>query len=194
MDKPDIVPVLQRSFPQSVDIRHPGFSMRAEPALGIAKLHMLAPPTTARFRKIMGMAPPPTLRQTDGASLSIAWMAPAEWLVTGPFAVVSAWAKRTAILGADDLLAIDYTHARAAFSVTGQHARARLAAHCPLDLWDGSFPVGSAARSLLGDTGMFIVRLADHAGHACFRVIVDQTMADYAARLFARIWLSGDFQ
>ncbi|ALH79527.1 sarcosine oxidase subunit gamma [Sphingopyxis macrogoltabida] len=186
MAEPDTIVMLRRAAPDTADIDRPGLSFRREPELGIAKLHLWGSKADARFREFVGIAAPRVGTAIEHQGLSFAWLAPAEWLVTGPEAAVAAWVAGTMAAGADDLLAIDYSHARAAFTVAGTNVRAALAAHCPLDLWPDAFPVGAVARSLFGDTGLFIARLADAEGAPRFRIIVDQTMAAYAARLFAR--------
>lgn len=177
---------LRRTAPAVTDIARPGVSFRIEPGLGIAKLRIFGDAADARFRVVTGIAPPRAGTQIEDQQLSLAWLAPGEWLITGHETAVADWVARADALGADDLLAIDFSHARAAFLLEGANARAALAAHCPLDLWPDIFPVGAVARSLLGDTGLFIARLGDAEGAPRFRIIVDQTMAAYAGRLFAR--------
>ncbi|WP_447764488.1 sarcosine oxidase subunit gamma family protein [Sphingopyxis panaciterrae] len=177
--------MLRRAAPDVADIVRPGLSFRIEPELGIAKLRIFGE-AEARFRDVAGTAPPRACTQVDDRGLTFAWLAPGEWLVIGAEAAVAAWVAEATGSGADDLLAIDFSHARAAFLLEGANARAALAAHCPLDLWPDAFPVGAVARSLLGDAGFFIARLADAEGAPRFRIIVDQTMTAYAGRLFAR--------
>ncbi|NIJ35638.1 sarcosine oxidase subunit gamma [Sphingopyxis panaciterrae] len=178
--------LLRRTGPDVADIVRPGLSVRTETGLGIAKLRIFGRAADARFQEIAGIAPPLPCREIGSGDLAFAWLAPGEWLITGAEAAVAAWVERATALGADDLLAIDFSHARTAFLLEGESARAALAAHCPLDLWPDAFPAGAAARSLLGDTGLFIARLADTGDAPRFRIIVDQTMAAYAGRLFAR--------
>lgn len=178
--------LLHRASADVADIVRPDLSVRIDAGLGIAKLRIFGRAADARFGDIAGVAPPLPCREIESGALAFAWLAPGEWLITGLEAAVMAWIERTTALGADDLLAIDFSHARTAFLIEGESARAALAAHCPLDLWPDAFPVGAAARSLLGDTGLFIARLADAGDAPRFRVIVDQTMAAYAGRLFAR--------
>lgn len=186
MVDPAATTVLQRAAPAVAETVRPGLSFRIEQGLGVAKLRMYGADTDARFQAVTGIAAPRACTQIEEQGLAFAWLAPGEWLATGPEAAVAAWVERTMALGADDLLAIDFSHARTIFVLEGADARAALAAHCPLDLWSEAFPVNAVARSLLGDTGMFIARLADAGDDARFRIIVDQTMAGYLGRLFAR--------
>lgn len=178
--------LLRRAAPDTADIDRPDLSFRREPELGIAKLRLYGRTADARFHEVAGIAAPGVRTGIEHRGLTFAWLAPGEWLITGPEAAVATWVADAMAAGADDLLAIDYSHARAAFIVAGTNARAALAAHCPLDLWPDAFPVGAVARSLLGDTGLFIARLVDVEGAPRFRIIIDQTMAPYAGRLFAR--------
>ena len=53
--------------------------------------------------------------------------------------------------------AVDLTHVRAAFRVSGVNARALLMRLTPLDVTADMFPVGSAARTLVGGTTAEIV-------------------------------------
>lgn len=184
MDK--LTATLMRADPPVADLAGPGLSLKVERDLGIAKLRVALNTGDAAFQRVTGFAPPPPRRQIERAALTFAWMAPDEWLVTGQEAEVAAWLVDVDAKGDEDALALDFTHARVSFELTGSNVRAALSAHCPLDLWPGAFPEGAAARSVLGETRMFIARLADADGHARFRIVVDQTMAPYARRLFAR--------
>ncbi len=178
--------MLERAGPAVADIARPGLSARIEAGLGIAKLRIFGSDFDARFKGVVGFVPPKMREQADKKGLTFAWMAPGEWLVTGAEADVVAWVARITAQGADDVLAIDISHARVSFLLEGADARTAVAAHSPLDLWPDVFPVGAVARSLFGDTGMFIARLADANDAPRFRIIVDQTMAPYAGRLLAR--------
>ena len=163
----------------------PRLSLQPE-SLGIAKLRMAGGNVETRFRTLTGIAPPSPRTQYEARDLTFAWLAPGQWLATGLEPLVGTWVARALSGGDDALLAVEITDARASFILAGEDARAALAAHCPLDLWPATFPVGAGARALLGDTGMFIARLADAGNVPSYRIIVDQTMASYTARLLAR--------
>lgn len=178
--------ILLRRAPVDIpDISRPQLLLRVEHGLGIAKLCLFGADADARFHALCGRVPPGAGRQIESEGMIFAWLAPGEWLVTGEETTVAAWVAQTAALGAADALVLDISHAQTAFLIEGPCARGALAAHCPLDLWPEAFPVHAIARSLLGDTGMFIARLADVEDAPRFRIIVDQTMAPYAARLLA---------
>jgi sarcosine oxidase subunit gamma len=186
MAEPDPAIILRRAPPANVaEVVRPGLSCRMEQGLGIAKLRISGTDADARFRAVAGIPAPRACTQTETEALAFGWLAPGEWLVTGSESAVADWVTRIYAVGAPDLLAIDFSHARAGFLLEGANARVALAGHCPLDLWENVFSVGSVARSLLGDTGAFIARLPDKGGVPQFRLIVDQTMAAYTSRLFA---------
>lgn len=157
-------------------------SFRVEQQIGIAKLRVSPTAANILFQRTVGVAPPPPGRQIEAGAFAFAWLAPGEWLVTGEEAGVADWVARTAAELGDYALVLDFTHARVSFDLSGRSVRAAIAAHCPLDLWPEAFPEGAATRSLLGDVGIFITRLADRDGEPRFRIIVDQTMAPYARR------------
>lgn len=85
-----------------------------------------------------------TARHTD---LGLVWsVSPGEWSVMG-----------TAVPD-DDPDAVDLTHVRAAFRLTGTGAVKVLEKVCSLDFGDGMFPSGRAARTLVGGVATEIVR------------------------------------
>lgn len=159
--------------------------------LGMAKLQVLADDPNVWFEKALDIAAPAALTEIESPPLSIAWMALGEWLVTGSEADVDRVRQRCAETAGALGLMIDITHARTAFELNGTGAGRVLAAHCPLDLGVHAMPIGSACRSLLSDAGFFISRRPDRDGQPCFRLIIDQTMADYAARMIGAV-ISGD--
>ena len=181
----DTMVALQRAAPIAVGFEREGLILQVEQQIGIAKLRIYGNEPNGRFQRIVGHTPPRMREQAKRMNLSFAWLAPGEWLATGPEAEIAALVVRAEAKGGDEALTTDFTHARTAFLLSGSNARGALAAHCPLDLWPDIFPVNAVARSLLGDTGMFIARLADESDGPHFRIIVDQTMAAYAARMLA---------
>jgi sarcosine oxidase subunit gamma len=161
-----------------------GATLTAEPFLGLGKIQFLAGKTAAFFDEIFGESAPAAGHGLPLGDITVSWLAPDEWLLTGPEGAVLAALERADIAG-DSGLATDLSDARASFQLSGQGARDRLAAHTPLDISDAAMAVGRVARAPLGDTGMFIARLPDTAGQPTFRIIVDQTMAAYAVRMLA---------
>lgn len=151
--------------------------------IAIAKLQVLAVDPDAWFKGALGIAPPSPLREIEPATVAIAWLAPGEWLVTGPETDVERVRARCAEAAGAAGLMVDLTHARTAFELSGCNARAVLSAHCPLDFSESAMPVGATRRSTFSDTGFFISRRADREGLPRFRLIFDQTMAAYAERM-----------
>jgi sarcosine oxidase, subunit gamma len=176
---------LTRAGPGVSPLTRPGFALRTEPDLGIGKLQVLGADPAAVFRRIVGHDAPAAGRQIHEQGVNFAWLSPSEWMLTGNELEIRARLATIDQRGGDEALVVDLSHARTSFVLDGAHVRDVLAALCPLDLWSQAFPVGSVARSVLGDAGMFIARLADLAGGPRFRVVVDQTMEAYAARLLA---------
>lgn len=160
-----------------------GVRFAAEPALGIAKLQILAADPDAWFEAALGIAAPPVLGEIQPGPVAIAWLAPGEWLVTGSEADVERVRTHCAEAAGNLGLMVDIAHARAAFDLSGSKASSALAAHCPLDFADETMPVGAARRSTFSDTAFFISRRPDQDGQPCFRLIFDQSMAGYASRL-----------
>lgn len=156
-----------------------------ETRLGVAKLQILSADPDGWFTEALGIASPPVLREIEPAPVACAWLAPGEWLVTGPEEDVERVRSRCADIAGGMGLMTDLSQARASFELSGAVARTVIASHCPLDLSDEAMPVGSAMRSTFADTGFFISRRPDREGLPCFRLIFDQTMAGYAGRLLA---------
>jgi sarcosine oxidase subunit gamma len=171
-------PIVSKGFNQS------GVTLTPELQLCMGKVQFLRDTTAGFGGTIFGRSPPPARHSVLSQDVTISWLAPDEWLLTGPESGVFAMLGRAAEAG-DACLATDLTHARAAFQLSGEKARERLAALTPFDLGEASMPVGGVARAPLGDTGMFLARLADIGGQPAFRIIVDQTMAAYAVRMLS---------
>jgi sarcosine oxidase, subunit gamma len=177
---------LDRAHPPFQEVCRADFSVQQDQGLGIGKLQVWGPSPEAYFEALLnGSAPPPGC-QTRLRELSIAWLAPGEWLLIGDEENVARTMTRIAERGSDEVLCTDLSHARAAFLISGVHARDALASHCPLDLDDQSFHVNAVGRSLFGSALMFIARLHDLGpAKPQFRVIVDQTLQPYFARMLA---------
>jgi sarcosine oxidase subunit gamma len=120
----------------------------------------------------------PTLPNTwtvlaDGRAV---WLGPDEWLLTGE-PPARAWeeALRT-VVGPHGGAAVDVSAQRTGFRLRGAGARALLAQGCALDLRPASFPPGSAAQTLLGQSGVLLI--VDDDG---FRLLVRTSFAGYVA-------------
>lgn len=163
-----------------------GLQVELEPFLGIARLQLWGESAAATdLAADLGVELPPARRACADGDLCIAWMAPNEWLVLGAESRVASLVERAEAFGGKLIMATNLTDACASFGVTGTQARERLSALCPVDVSDAAFPPGGVIRSLLGDANAFILRLADLGSVPAFRVIVDQTLAVYTARMLA---------
>lgn len=176
---------LTRDAPNDFLLVSDGARLVAEPGLGMAKLQVLADDPDAWFEEALGIAAPPALREVALHPVYCAWMAPGEWLVTGPETDIEIIRVRCADVAGHLGLMIDLTHARTAFELSGSAARSILATHCPLDFRDSEMPIGAATRSLFSDTGFFISRRPDRSGQPCYRLIFDQIMASYAENMLS---------
>lgn len=181
----DVPAALPRSAARADETFGPGFHLRPEPRLGVLKVRIFGDEDPGTLAAVLGGGLPAPRGSAVGAGgVTCAWLAPGEWLILGPEAALAPLADRLdAAWQVTTALVTDHSHAAASFILTGPAGRDRLAAVCPLDLRDGSFPPGAVARSLLNGTGLFLARLADEAGAPAFRLIVDQTAAAHAVRL-----------
>lgn len=160
-----------------------GVRLVGEPRLGIAKAQIRVDDPDAWFEQALGVAAPAPLREIEPAPVACAWLAPGEWLVTGPEEDVERVRQRCASVAGNLGLMVDVTHARASYELSGKSARIVLASHCPLNFSEDEMPVGAAKRSIFSDAGLFVSRRPDRNGEPRFRLIFDQTMVAYVERL-----------
>jgi sarcosine oxidase subunit gamma len=112
----------------------------------------------------------------QGARLSLR-LGPDEWLLIGPEAESEAIAAEiTAALRDRFHSLVDVGHRNVAIAVTGPHAADILNAGCPLDLFDASFPTGTATRTILGKAEIVLARIDDAP---TFRVECSRSFATY---------------
>lgn len=168
---------LERVLPEIGPFARAGCGLIAESDLAIGKIRLFG----ADFEALLGFAPPAPRTQIERAGATYAWMAPGEWLVTGTEVAVET--ALAAVRNEALALALDITHGRAAFLLSGAEARTAIAGVSGLDTRERSFAIGAVARTMLCETGMFIARLPDRDGYPVFRIIIDQTMAAYAVRM-----------
>jgi sarcosine oxidase subunit gamma len=176
---------LRRWAPPGGDIDDPHFRLIFRPFEGVVKIQLLASPAGNDPAHRLGVQLPEPCQAIEAGPLLFAWIAPHEWLVIGPEGDVGHFSREAQDSTAGHGLITDITHACAVFELSGPAAREALNTHCPLDLSDRAFPVGRATRSLLADTNLFVSRRQDGARGPAFTLIVDQTMAAYATRMFA---------
>ena len=70
-------------------------------------------------------------------------------------------AEIAAALGTRFHALVDIGHRNVAIEVKGAHAADIINAGCPLDLFETSFPTGTATRTLLGKAEIVLLRLDD---------------------------------
>lgn len=91
-------------------------------------------------------------------------VSPGEWTVTGP--------------RPDEDPAVELTHVRVMFRLTGDEARSLLAKVCALDLGDAMFPDGAAARTLVAGVATELVR-DDQNGVPSFLILPSRSFGRY---------------
>jgi sarcosine oxidase, subunit gamma len=104
------------------------------------------------------------------------WLGPDEWLLTGD-RPAGAWEEALrAVVGPLGGAAVDVSDQRTGLLLRGTGARELLAAGCALDLRPASFPPGSAAQTLLGQSGVLLTAHDDGV-----RLAVRTSFAGYLA-------------
>ncbi|QRI62060.1 sarcosine oxidase subunit gamma [Shinella sp. PSBB067] len=106
------------------------------------------------------------------------WLGPDEWLLideTGADLVAAA--VSAGVLHS----ATDVSHRNAAVLVSGPDAAGAIASACPLDLGNAVFPVGAAARTVLGKIEIVLLR----SGEEDYRVECWRSFAPYAFGILA---------
>lgn len=91
-------------------------------------------------------------------------VSPGEWTITGS--------------RPDRDPAVELTHVRVMFRLTGEDARSLLAKVCALDLGDAMFPVGAAARTLVAGVATELVR-DDQNGVPSFLILPSRSFGRY---------------
>ena len=182
---------LTREDPKAAVVEGICARLVAEPRLGVARLQIMTDDADAWFETTLGVQAPAALSHIQIGLVSIAWLAPAEWLATGPEKDVEQIRIRCAEAAGPHGLMVDLSHGRISFELCGRAARAVIASHCPLDLSDAAMPVGAAMRSVFSDTGFFISRHPDRDDQPCYRLVFDQAMAAYAGRMLGATLSNG---
>jgi sarcosine oxidase subunit gamma len=101
------------------------------------------------------------------------WLGPDEWLLIDENeADLMALAAGASVLHS----AVDVSHRNTAILVSGPHAAGAIASGCPLDLGNAIFPVGAAARTVLGKIEVVVFR----PGEEDYRVECWRSFSPYA--------------
>ena len=108
---------------------------------------------------------PLTSAEKDGRAAL--WLGPDEWLLID----ANGADMMPLVAGVKKLhSATDVSHRNTAFEVRGPQAAAAINAGCPLDLREGSFPVGKCARTVLGKIEVIVWRKSADTFHVeCWR-------------------------
>jgi sarcosine oxidase subunit alpha len=110
--------------------------------VSVAELTLTDVSSTPKWRVFDGFHLAPGTSKDTGADL--VWsVSPGEWTVLGD---------------KPDRETVDLTHVRAMFRLTGQNAATVINRVCGLDLTNGMFPDGAAARTLFAGVATEIVR------------------------------------
>jgi sarcosine oxidase subunit gamma len=106
------------------------------------------------------------------------WLGPDEWLLIDENrADLMAAAANSGVLHS----ATDVSHRNTAVLVSGPDAAGAIASACPLDLGNAIFPVGAAARTVLGKIEIVLLR----TGEEDYRVECWRSFSPYAFGLLA---------
>lgn len=106
------------------------------------------------------------------------WLGPDEWLL-----IDENEADLMALVASSGVLhsAVDVSHRNTAILVSGPHAAGAIASGCPLDLGNAIFPVGAAARTVLGKIEVVVFR----SGEEDYRVECWRSFSPYAFGLLS---------
>ncbi|MEP7246401.1 MAG: sarcosine oxidase subunit gamma family protein [Gammaproteobacteria bacterium] len=122
-------------------------------------------------------------RAVEGEICAALWLGPDEQLLLAP----EPQAARLVEILHNSLATVahsvvDISHRQTAFEIAGPSARMLLNTGCPLDLADGSFPVGMCTRTLFEKSEIVLWRTAADT----FHVEVWRSFAPYVTGLLAR--------
>ena len=109
----------------------------------------------------------------SGKSADALWIGPDEWLLIGREG--SGLLRKCARLKPEMASAVDISHRNTAILLAGPRSREILNAGCPRDLRDRAFPVGNAARTVMGKAEMVLFR----TGEQQYRVECWRSFAEY---------------
>ncbi len=183
MADPHAAFLLDRSLLVPSGFRQQGLEVEFLPFHGVFKIRHRGADADGWLAHALGSDAPAPCRETEIGTVRCAWLAPGEWLLTGPEADASQLAANCQACIGDEGAVTALTHGRALLLLSGTRARDVLSALCPLDVSNRALPVGSALRTLLGDISVLICRREDKEKAPVFLIAVDQSMARYVLRL-----------
>jgi sarcosine oxidase subunit gamma len=111
---------------------------------------------------------------------TVIWLGPDEWLVTGTaLAGPELEARLREAVAPHGGAAVDVSGQRTTLRLSGSHSRDLLAKGCALDLHPQAFAEGTAAETMLGQTG--VILLAVNGSGDDYRILVRSSFARYLA-------------
>jgi sarcosine oxidase subunit gamma len=114
------------------------------------------------------------------ADTTVIWLGPDEWLVTGTaLAGPELEAQLRDVVAVHGGAAVDVSGQRTTLTLHGPRSREVLAKGCALDLHPRAFGAGTAAQTILGQTG--VILLAVDGSGTDYRILVRSSFARYLA-------------
>jgi sarcosine oxidase, subunit gamma len=158
-----------------------GVQIVPEPFVAMADLRVdPAGPAAAAVAEYLGVALPTTPSTwADGDTARVIWLGPDEWLVANPFISPEDLEAGLRAAVSDAGSVINVSAQRTTLWLRGAHVRDVLATGCAIDLHPRAFPAGSAAQTVLGQTGVVLLALDDTATH--YQLLVRSSFARYLA-------------
>jgi len=125
-----------------------------------------------------GIALPETLQSAQSGDWVLSWIAPDEWLLTGPGdqAFTMETTLRQHLSG--HYAVINVSGGQTLVRVAGTEARSVLMKSCPYDVHDRNFPVGKVVTTVLAKSQATIRRV----GEDDWELVVRRSFADYVWR------------
>lgn len=125
-----------------------------------------------------GLALPETLQSNQNSNWSLSWIAPDEWLLTGPGdqAMTMEMTLRSHLDGHYGV--INVSGGQTLVRLAGPKARSVLMKSCPYDVHDRNFPVGKIVTTVLAKSQATIRRVGDDD----WELVIRRSFADYVWR------------
>lgn len=161
---PDSVAIAEEPFITMVELRLDPSGPGATATAGLLGVELPTTPST----------------YTKSADTAVIWLGPDEWLVTGTaLAGPELEARLREVVAAHGGAAVDVSGQRTTLRLRGPRSREVLGKGCALDLHPRAFGAGTAAQTMLGQTGVILLA-ADGSG-TDYRILVRSSFARYLA-------------
>lgn len=128
--------------------------------------------------KATGLALPGNLQSEANDGWRLRWIAPDEWLLTGP--ANAAFTMETALREnlSGHYAVINVSGGQTLVRLSGANARTVLMKSCPYDVHDRNFPVGKVVSTVFAKSQAIVSRLGDDE----WELVVRRSFADYIWR------------